>query len=766
MRGIQFGEQPYLQEAGKVSSCAYSPDSKSLALGLSIGSLTVGFWSSRRDPLTNGIIRLYSTSSWELVRTFTGHRNAVNCIVFSPRGDRIMSCSSDNTARLWDVESGTCIRILSDHVDSVNSVAFSPLGDTVASASSDRTARVWDVETGECRLTLNSQNREFGSVVYSPMGDRIVLGERMSSVSSLVIRRCAVRVLDVDAGKSLHDLSGHGGSIWGVAYSPRGGRIASGSADSTVRIWDVESGACCRVLTDHGGEVHSVAFSFQGDMIVSAGEDKTVRIWDAESGTCHQIFTGHSRSVRCVVFSPRGDYIASGSDDETARLWDVGSGGTRQVTIGHSKKVLSVVYSPHGNQVVSCGDDGSIKFWDAESGVCRRTITSYLYSVASIAYPLRGDLVITGVFERRKMEQELLNLFGQCFIQYGTEGPIVFSYSLEGDQGASEDSDGWTRIGDVISSEHHYTLPDRSEKVIDIVNSPQGIYIASSNKLGTVNIRDIESGAQVCTLDGHSRFVKSVVYSPRGDWIASVGYIYDSSVKLWDVETGDCRRILIGHITWVCVVVFSPQGDQVASGCHYGQVKIWDVGTGERLFMFTGHTENVTSLTYSPKGDRIISGSDDKTFRLWDLSSGQCRAVVQELKSPIERIAWGTTSDATCFVTGCTDGSVCMWQVMEEGDTCQIHWRWRSISGELNLTDVTIQDVRGLSQVNKQLLKQRGALGEPFDRLREAGQTVLSTASVISALKQSSIGMVLEASSALSSVAEQSEQPESSGEQN
>ncbi|KAF9349625.1 hypothetical protein BGX34_001685 [Mortierella sp. NVP85] len=763
MRGIQFGELPYLQEVCKVSSCAYSPDGKSLALGLSVKSPTYNLWSSRCVPLINGIIRLYSTSSWEQIRTLTGHRNAVNCIVYSPRGDRIMSCSSDYTARLWDVESGTCIRILSDHNDPVNSVAFSPLGDTVASASSDRTVRVWDVETGACRLTLTSHNREFSSVVYSPMGNRIALGERMSSVSSFVSRRCAVRVLDVDAGESLHDLSGHSGSIWGVAYSPRGGRVASGSGDSTVRIWDVEAGACCRVLTDHGGEVYSVAFSFQGDMIVSAGEDKTVRLWDAESGTCHQIFTGHSRNIRCAVFSPKGDHIASGSDDETVRLWDVGSGGTREVTIGHDGKVLSVVYTPHANQVVSCGHDGSIKFWDAESGVCRRTIASYLYSVANIAYSPRGDVVITGVFERKKMERELLNLFGQPFIQDGTEGSIVFSYSLEGDQGASEDSGGWTRIGDVISSEQHYTLSDHSENVIEIVNSPKGIYIVSSNWSGTVNIRNIEFGAHVSTLHGHSGYVASVVYSPRGDLFASSGC--DSSVRLWDVETGDCRRILIGHTTLVPVVVFSPRGDQVTSGCCDGQVKIWDVETGERIFMFTGHTESVKSFAYSPKGDRIISSSEDKTFRLWDLSSGQCRAVVRELKSPVERIAWSTTSDATCFVTGCTDGSVCMWQVAEEGDTCRIRWRWRSISGELNLTDMTIQDVRGLSQVNKQLLKQRGALGEPFDHLREAGQKVLCMASVVSSLKQPSISMVLEASSALSSVAEQSEQLEFSGEQ-
>ncbi|KAK3821646.1 MAG: WD40-repeat-containing domain protein [Benniella sp.] len=383
------------------------------------------------------------------------------------------------------------------------------------------------------------------------------------------------------------------------------------------------------------------------------------------------------------------------------RLWDIVSGGTRQIAIGYSEEMLSVVYSPHGDQVVSCSHDGSIRLRDAESGVCRRTVTSDLHKVANVSYSQGGALIVSGMVDR-KNERELFPLF----IPHTT----IVVYSLPGNQVTSGDS-GSRKIEDLKTKECRLSI---AGSVDSIMNLPKGIFIVSSDYRG-VTIREFESGKYIHEFDGHSDKVMGVAYSPRDDLIASAGR--DTTVRLWDTETGKCHRILIGHADCVWVVVFSPQGDQVASGGENGVVKVWDVGTGECLCTLTGHAKQVTSVIFSPKGDRIVSGSYDKTIRLWGIAPDRCQAV-QELSSHVLRIAWSTKPDANCFVVGCEDGSEWMGEVIEDEDSksCHIHWRWRTVSGGLNLEETVIQDVRGLSQVNKQLLEQRGAEGEPSFR--------------------------------------------------
>jgi len=87
------------------------------------------------------------------------------------------------------------------------------------------------------------------------------------------------------------------------------------------------------------------------------------------------------------------------------------------------------------------------------------------------------------------------------------------------------------------------------------------------------------------------------------------------------------------------------------------------------------------------------------------------------------------------------------------------------VNGELVLTDTLIQDVHGQSRFNKQLLKQRGAKGEPFDRLRETSKKAMQMASVVSTLKQPPTEVVLESASIdnlAADLPEQLEHPEAS----
>jgi hypothetical protein len=53
---------------------------------------------------------VWDAASGEMLRELKGHRGGVNGAAFSPDGARIVTGSSDQTARLWDVRWGMTMR--------------------------------------------------------------------------------------------------------------------------------------------------------------------------------------------------------------------------------------------------------------------------------------------------------------------------------------------------------------------------------------------------------------------------------------------------------------------------------------------------------------------------------------------------------------------------------------------------------------------------------------------------------------------------------
>jgi len=632
MKGVHFGELPFLKFDDQLCTCEYSPDGASFTVALYYGD-----------------IHVYATSNWERTWILSGHSQQVISIAYSPNGDRIVSGCWDKTVRVWDVATGDCLYIFIGHTNDVYGVACSQ-GLVVASRCRDGTVRLWDLESGDCRSTISDCGYIY-DMAFSPTREEV----------AFVSGDCRVRLWDVASGECRSILIGHASSPKSIAYSSPGDLLVSNDHNNVVRVWEVETGACRHILrgneytvlspkgnrvasyhgfNDDGVElwdieteacVHrfpnnrsicSVAFSSQGDQIASGGFDMAVRLWDVETGECRQTMTGHTGHVSEVRYSPKGDHIASASHDRTVRLWNVGSGSSLQISNHHSDSVMDLQYSPKRNQAASCSEDSTIRLWDAVTGIYSRTLTGHSRDVCQIAYSPQEDKLASCSSDWTVRLWDVES--GACLHVMTDHTSVVneVAFSPQGDQIASASWDRTVRLWNVSTGECQHVLIGHSDDVRVVKYSPQGGQVASADGDGTVRLWDVGTGTLQHILTGNWYNIQWIEYSANGNQIALASQ--DKTIRLWDVEAGMYNHKFIGHEMGVTCVVYSPRGHQIASASSQDKtVRLWDTGSGECLYTLVGHEKEIDAIAYSPSGNLIASWSDQGEACLWDVETGE-----------------------------------------------------------------------------------------------------------------------------------------------
>ncbi|HZC06287.1 MAG TPA: hypothetical protein VE338_11680, partial [Ktedonobacterales bacterium] len=95
-----------------------------------------------------------------------------------------------------------------------------------------------------------------------------------------------------------------------IACSPAPGPSSSAAPTATE-----PASAEISAYHGHTSTVFAVAWSPDGTRIASGGNDNTVQVWNVKTGHTQVNYTGHIGTVYAVAWSPDGARIASGSDD-------------------------------------------------------------------------------------------------------------------------------------------------------------------------------------------------------------------------------------------------------------------------------------------------------------------------------------------------------------------------------------------------------------------------------------------------------------------
>ena len=529
------------------------------------------------------------------------HDRDVRSAQFSPDSKRIVTGSSDKTARVWDAETGKPLTVAMKHDHDVHSAQFSPDGRRIVTASGDLTARVWDAQTGEPLTEPMKHHSSVTCAQFSPDGKRIVTASWDGMTNSGY-----ALVWDAQIGKPLSEPMKHHNSLVSSAqFSPDGRRIVTASGDLTARVWDAQTGKPLTEPMKHDGEVRSAQFSPDGKRIVTASADKTARVWDAQTGKPLTEPMKHDGEVRSAQFSPDGKRIVTASDDKTARVWDAETGKPLTDPIKHKDPIVSAQFSPDGKRIVTASPSQSVwgsttRVWDTLTGK-----------------PLTEPMKDYG--------------WVHC-AQFSPDGKrIVATFEVFGAKAGT--AWGYARVWDALTGKSAPQAIQHDDEVHSAQFSPDGKRIVTASADKTARVWDALTGKPLTEPMKHDDDVHSSQFSPDGKRIVTVckGPQQSFYVRIWNAETGKPRTEPMKYDGDGRLARFSLDGKRIVTACTSPQepwyARVWDAETGKPLgpSMKNDRTplDGINSAEFSPDGKRVVTATLLGTLRVWDAVTGK-----------------------------------------------------------------------------------------------------------------------------------------------
>jgi WD40 repeat protein len=549
-----------VKTSGKISALAFSMDGKRLAWGGSAGA------------------RVWDCEKNEYVTPVLHHEGEVTSLVFSSKGELLVTAARDNLARVFRLAPG------------VSEPLFPPVPHSFQQEHHYRRAP-----------SFASEDRVLTTVVATSAGQALVW---RSATSGTVLSRN-----DTPDGHQLHSVAinrqgTHVAALWGtkgrlwdartrqilsivpaapifqwnedLAFSADGKTLVTCGRDTKARFWLVEDQTGDLLEAAHPPIVHPeevvrVNLASDGRQLATALWDGRVCLWRLPLGvpttysTAPSGGTWHTLSPDGRFVLPRGVTQRSGTM-LTTRVYEADTGNKAGPTLDPGGILLDAIFSPDGTRVATSsstartpqerngrlfqpdGKSGSVQIWDWKGG-------------ARVVGPIPAP-----------------------------SEPRGLAYSPDGNSLA------------IVCADYRVVIVDPKTGEIKHHLDPM--------------IRTFPLNANLWINNGEAHF------NPDGRFLITSEMT--PHVHVWDPERGQLLHTLL-HNDRVLHFAFHPTNPEllVTSGLE-SVARIWNLKTGE-LVAPINHPQGVNDIKFSADGSELITSDDGNWVRVWDWKNGKLK---------------------------------------------------------------------------------------------------------------------------------------------
>ncbi len=570
--------------------------------------------------------RLWNLDDLSRPLVLKGHSDKVTHGCFDPQNSsRMLTVSYDKTARLWDVNDLNNPIVINGHKGPINYGCFDPRNSNrILTASSDSTAIVWDITNPKRprSLAILKHDGDVWMASFDPINSNRVLTVSNDGTAKIWNLN--------DLSKPLV-LKGHTGAILYGTFDPKNSnRVLTVSIDKTAGVWDLNKPNNPLFLKGHEGTVKMGNFDpNNSNRVLTVSQDSTARIWNLKNPDQPIILKGHSREVLYGAFNPQNpEQIFTVSKDNRAILWDIPSTKIVQSFNGHQQPINFATFNPNNpDQILTVSDDSVGKIWKI-SNEAIFDLPKKEGTIVQTAFSLQDSNQILTINKSGLVKTwDISKIKYQNKFQLNTQIDSIISADfnrIDPNQIATVNDKGIIQIWNLQNPlQPILELPKGNDNAVTVKfnsKNPENIFII--NKNGAATIRNIQKpNEEALVFSVYPNLITQGEFDPNNSE-RIITASDDGFVRIWNIknQSEPLSQKSTGKPPWYAS--FDPKNsNRILGGGSDHIVRVWDLESNEKPTELKGHQAEVVYGSFDPNNpNRILTASNDETIRLWDLT--------------------------------------------------------------------------------------------------------------------------------------------------